>query len=60
MLYFLHAIFMEQGLSHGDIVLSRHNRYSVGEQMRRLVRLMDTLSAEEMKDQIEYLGAWGD
>lgn len=56
----LHTMFMEQGLSHGGIILSRHNRHSVGEQMRRLVRLADALSAEEMKDRIEYLNAWGD
>jgi hypothetical protein len=33
-------------------------RYSVGEQMRRLLRLIDTLTAEEMRNRIEFLSAW--
>jgi hypothetical protein len=30
----------------------------VGEQMRRLLKLIATKSAEEMKDKIEFLSAW--
>jgi hypothetical protein len=33
-------------------------RYSVGEQMRRLLRLIKTLTAEEMRNRIEFLSAW--
>jgi hypothetical protein len=56
----LHTRFLQTGLSHEGIILSAHNRYSVGEQMRRLVRLVETLSAEDMKDRIEFLTAWGE
>jgi hypothetical protein len=31
----------------------------VGEQMRRLLRLMAAKSAEEMENQVEFLSAWG-
>ena len=56
----LHSMLLGQGQSHAGIILAQKDRYSIGEQMRRLVRLADTLSAEEMKDRIEYLNAWGD
>jgi hypothetical protein len=56
----LHIRFLEQGLSHaGIIVADQHRNYSVGEQMRRLLRLMAAMSAEEMRNQIIYLSAWG-
>lgn len=56
----LHVKFLEQGQSHAGIIIAQKDRYSIGEQMRRLVRLADALSVEEMKDRIEYLNAWGD
>jgi hypothetical protein len=56
----LHTAFLEQGLSHaGIILLEQKLRLSVGEQMRRLVQLVDTLSAEEMEDQVVFLSNWG-
>ncbi|HET9495144.1 MAG TPA: DUF5615 family PIN-like protein [Chloroflexia bacterium] len=55
----LHSRFLQQGLSHAGIIVAPKARYSVGEQMRRLVHLVDTLSAEEMKDRLEFLSAWG-
>jgi hypothetical protein len=33
---------------------------SVGERMRRLLKLINTKSAEEMKNRIEFIGAWSD
>lgn len=33
--------------------------FSVGEQMRRLLRLTSTLTAEEMRNRIEFLSGWG-
>ena len=56
----IHTAFMERGLSHAGIILGANNRYSVGEQMRRLLRLIDTLSFEEMRDKVEFLSVWRD
>ena len=56
--YYLHTSFLSQGKSHAGIVLARQQQYSVGEQMRRLLRLTAALSAEEMRDQVEFLSAW--
>lgn len=56
--YRLHAAFVAQGRSHAGIILSRQQRYSVGEQMRRLLKLIAAKSTEEMKSQVEFLSAW--
>jgi hypothetical protein len=55
----LHTRTLEQGLSHAGIILVAKRRFSIGEQMRRLVRLIDTLSAEDMQNRVEFLSAWG-
>ena len=47
-----------QGKSHPGIILTRQQRYSVGEQTRRLLRLIAAKSVEEMKNRGEYLSAW--
>jgi hypothetical protein len=39
------------------MVLAPQQRYSVGEQMRRLLKLMAAKSAEEMENQVEFLSA---
>ena len=57
--YQLHTIYLTQGRHHAGIVLSPQQRYSVGEQMRRLLKLIASKSAEEMRDNVEFLGAWG-
>jgi hypothetical protein len=36
----LHREFLAQGKSHSGIILAKQQRYSVGEQMRRLLKLI--------------------
>ena len=55
----IHSAMMRAGQSHAGIILAAQQRYSVGEQMRRLLRLIDTLSAEDMRNRIEFLSGWG-
>lgn len=55
----LHTEYIARGKSHAGIILARQQRYSVGEQMRRLLKLIAIKSAEAMKDQVEFLSAWG-
>lgn len=55
----LHTAFLTQGRNHAGIILAPQQHYSVGEQMRRLLNLIETKSAEEMQNQIEFLSAWG-
>ena len=56
--YRLHSEYSAQGKTHAGIILMRQQRYSVGEEMRRLLRLMASRSADEMKNQVEFLSAW--
>jgi hypothetical protein len=56
--YALHSQFIAAGRVHAGIILAPQQRYSIGEQMRRLLRLIETKSAEEMTNQVEYLSGW--
>jgi hypothetical protein len=57
--YCLHSDFLARNKSHGGIILAQQQRYSVGEQMRRILRLIATKSAEEMLNHVEFLSVWG-
>ena len=49
---------VESGTNHSGVIVSSQQQYSVGEQMRRLLRLISELTTEEMHNRIEFLGAW--
>ena len=55
----IHNEWMQAGQTHSGIILAVQQRYSVGEQMRRLLHLLNALSAEDMINRLEFLGAWG-
>ncbi len=57
--YRIHTNLLEKKQEHGGIILGVQN-YSIGEQMRRILRIISTQSAEEMKNKIEFLSAWGE
>ncbi len=57
--YRLHSIYLAEGKSHTGIVLARQQHYSVGEQMRRLLRLIASTRAGEMTNRVEFLSTWG-
>lgn len=56
--YRLHRSYLAQGKPHAGIILAQQQHYSVGEQMRRLLRLIAVKSADMMKNSVEFLGAW--
>ena len=56
--YRLHTSYMEQNKSHAGIVLALQQQYSVGGQMRRLLRLIAHLTAIDMQNRVEFLSAW--
>ena len=57
--YRLHTVWLKQGNSHAGIILGQQSS-SIGEQMRRLLRLIAAKSAEEMQNQVEFLSDWGE
>jgi hypothetical protein len=54
----LHQTWMSQQRPHAGIIVAPQQRYSVGEELRRLLRLIGTVSAEEMRNHVEFLSAW--
>ena len=56
--YRLHTEYVHQGKLHGGIILMRQQHYSLGEQMRRLLKLMASKSADEMETWVEFLSGW--
>jgi hypothetical protein len=57
--YGLHSVYLFQGKTHGGMILANQQQYAVGEQMRRILRLSAAKSSEEMRNQVEFLSAWG-
>jgi len=55
----LHVQYLQQGKTHAGIILANQQQYSVGEQMRRILRLNAAKTAEDMRNWIEFLSAWG-
>jgi Domain of unknown function (DUF5615) len=56
--YHLHTTTIAEGKSHAGIILARQQHYSVGEQMRRLLKLIASVSSEEMTNRVEFLSRW--
>jgi predicted nuclease of predicted toxin-antitoxin system len=56
--YRLHGEYVAQGRSHAGIILMRQQRYTVGEQMRRILKLMAGRRAEQMRNSVEFLSGW--
>lgn len=49
----LHEQYMTEGKEHWGIILS--NREPIGELLRRILRLLNSVSAEDLKNQIRWL-----
>lgn len=54
----LHKTYMEEDRVHAGIIIAERQSYSVGEQLRGLQRLIASKSAEEMINQLVFLGAY--
>ena len=54
----IHRNYLIEGKGHSGIILARQQQYSVGEQTRRLLRLISENSAEAMQNRVEFLSAW--
>lgn len=54
----LHEQWIKGGQQHSGIVLASQQRFSVGDQLRRLLRLMNGRTAEGIRDRLEFLSNW--
>lgn len=52
----LHQELLRNGGHHAGIIVS--NQFSLGEVLRRLLRLTQNLDAEAMRDRLEFLSNW--
>ena len=55
----LHERWIAEERTHAGIVIFHQQVYSVGEIIRRLAKLVHTLSAEEMRSRLQWLNNWG-
>lgn len=51
----LHTQWMQLGQEHAGIIIVPRQRYSVGEQLRRLFAVINRRSAENMRNEIVFL-----
>jgi hypothetical protein len=56
--YHIHTAWLTGGRSHAGLILCQQQQYSVGEQLRRLLKLIAARSAEDMIDRVEFLSSW--
>ena len=58
--YKIHSDWMRGGRNHFGIILGHQQRYSIGEQTYRLLRLAHRFTAEDMRNRVEFLSNWGE
>ena len=56
--YRLHTQWVNAGREHAGMILAPQQRFSVGEQLRRIPRLRATVSVGCMRNQVEFPN-WG-
>ena len=54
----LHQRWTSEGRPHTGIIIGAQQRYRAGEELRRLMRLISSISAEQMRDRLEFLSSW--
>jgi hypothetical protein len=57
--YRLHTQWVGDGREHAGMILASQQRFSVGEQMRRLLHLRATATTASMRNHVEFLSDWG-
>ncbi|MCT7950542.1 DUF5615 family PIN-like protein [Ancylothrix sp. C2] len=56
--YRLHTTILQEGGTHAGIILGFQKTFSVGAQMRGIMRLIAAKSAEEMQNSLEFISDW--
>jgi hypothetical protein len=54
----LHQKWATEGRAHAGIIISAQQRYVATEELRRLMRLVSGISAEHMRNRLEFLSSW--
>jgi hypothetical protein len=54
----LHGEWLAHDRQHAGIVVAPQQQFSIGEQMRRLLRIHATLDAAQMRNRLDFLTSW--
>lgn len=54
----IHSQLLAEGNAHSGIILAPQQRYSVGDRVRLLLKLLAAKTAEDMHNHVEYLSNW--
>ena len=54
----LHDVLLREGRPHAGIICAQQQSYTIGEILRRLLHLIGTVSANEMRNRVEFLSRW--
>ena len=54
----LHSLFLTTEKNHGGIILAPQQRYSIGEQLRELLKIIAEKTAEDMINQLVFLSSY--
>lgn len=54
----LHQRWMNSERTHAGIIVAPQQQYSVGEELRRIMRLISRCTAEQMQNRLEFLSSW--
>ena len=57
--YRLHTQWIGAGREHAGMILAPQQRFSVGEQLRRILRVRARATMASMRNRIVFLGNWG-
>ena len=55
----IHTQWAEIGREHAGMILAPQQRYSIGEQLRRILHLRAAMTAADMRNKAEFLANWG-
>lgn len=54
----LHTKYLSQNMTHAGIILANQQQYSVGDLLRRILRLSAAKSEADMQNHVEFLYHW--
>lgn len=54
----LHSQYLQHGRHHAGIIIGDQQTLSIGEEMRKLLKLCAAKTAEAIADNLEFLGNW--
>ena len=54
----LHSEFLRERRHHGGVIVGDQQTVSIGEEPRRLLRICEAKTADDMGDSLEFLSNW--